>query len=128
MASIHLQIAHDQIYLAAAFRALQAFVRTEVLLIGFDLELYAQEELPCIYWYLAQVTQPRSQSESISANERTPDHILAVTSPTLLRLATVLYRRDTIKEVYHHLANATCGVCILHAFYIGDADFVICRF
>lgn len=103
-------------------------MRTEVLLIGFDLELYAQEELPCIYWYLAQVTRPQSQSESTSANECTPDDILAVTSPTLLKLATVLYRRDMIKEVYHHLANATCGVCTLHAIYIGDADLLICRF
>jgi len=30
----------------------------EVLLTGFDLELYAINELPAIYWYLAEVTNP----------------------------------------------------------------------
>lgn len=52
------QVPRDTLDLAQAFRSMQVLVRMEVLLIGFDLELYAINELPAINWYLAEVTNP----------------------------------------------------------------------
>lgn len=42
---------------------MQTLLRAEILLIGFDLDLYSTDELPAIYWYLAEVTNPAQFSD-----------------------------------------------------------------
>lgn len=63
-----MQIEHTTLDLPQAFRSLQAFVRAEVVLIGFDLELYALNELPAVYWYLAKVTNPAQSADYVANN------------------------------------------------------------
>jgi hypothetical protein len=36
---------------------MQAFLRAHVILTGFDLELYSENELATVHWYLSEVTK-----------------------------------------------------------------------
>ena len=47
---------------------MQALIRMQVLLTGFDLELYAINELPAVYWYLAEVTNPAQTADYRGSN------------------------------------------------------------
>lgn len=48
---------------------MQALLRAEVLLTGFELELYAINELSAVYWYLAEVTNPAQFADYRGKND-----------------------------------------------------------
>lgn len=51
---------------------MQALIRMQVLLTGVDLELYAINELPAVYWYLTEVTNPAQTVDYRGSNPGEP--------------------------------------------------------